>query len=230
MGDYFKDGEMTSIKSDLIIIKERLNANERIKFVSPEMIHTMRQTIETWQDACKVQINLLMKCNQDLETRIKQLENAYEADASVARDIIFDGARRAENIFSLHIRLSELEKWTRKEEDDVNERMKKLEHYIYGEGDISALIGQVDNLNKNWGHVSHQVDRLETEINTVRALGSRAYHPKKPHECPICLGDGNIYKHDLPTMHDKLFGWQTDQMGMAYKTCGTCEGKGIVWG
>jgi len=60
-------------------------------YVSANMIHEMRQTIETWQRGCEVQMLNLQKCN-------RELEKAYQADAQVAKDIIFEGARRNEEI------------------------------------------------------------------------------------------------------------------------------------
>jgi hypothetical protein len=60
-----------------------------------------------------------------------------------------------------------------------------------------------------------RIDGLEAEINIVRALGSRAFHPKKPHKCPVC--DGNCMRlnplSEIPINVD----------------CTVCEGKGVVW-
>lgn len=138
-------------------------------------------------------------------------------------------------------RLSELEQWTRKEEDSVHERLEKMEHYIYGEGDISALIGQVDSLNNNWGHVSHQADRLdkivnalnerihevELLVNAVRDSYNNLCAPslrKEPYKCPVCCGDGSI-PHKVP---DEM---TADHKGFVMKiVCHSCEGKGIIWG
>jgi hypothetical protein len=68
-----------------------------------------------------------------------------------------------------------------------------------------------NDFNRN-AHYLSQFDRLETEINTVRALGSRAYHTKKPHKCPVC--DGSMY---------------VESLGIGSK-CHSCEGKGVLWG
>ncbi len=59
-----------------------------------------------------------------------------------------------------------------------------------------------------------KLQELETEINTVRALGSRAFHPSRPHKCPVCDGRGKL--------------WPQGTIG--YDRCEPCEGKGVLWG
>lgn len=45
-------------------------------------------------------------------------------------------------------------------------RVDQIEKYIYSEGDISALIGQVDNVNKNSERLHHWLERLEKLVNS----------------------------------------------------------------
>ncbi len=109
--------------------------------------------------------------------------------------------------------------------DRMKEDIEKIESFIYGEGDISALIGMVDNMNKNWGHVSHQVDRLEEQINTMTSMPNVywAKYNKTPHKCPVCEGSGKGEKY-ADIMIDGVV------LNSNYHVCISCEGKGIVWG
>jgi hypothetical protein len=113
---------------------------------------------------------------------------------------------------------------------DIN----KIEQYIYGEGDIGALVGRIENLEKNDTFDDNQRDVLEKRINKLESHFSGDYQlvasKLNPHKCPICYGEGNIYKQEMPSVHDTLFGWQKDAMGTAYKPCKSCDGKGIIWG
>lgn len=65
-------------------------------------------------------------------------------------------------------------------------------------------------VEQNMNIIHEKIDALGTEINTVRTLGSRAFHPKKPYKCPVCDGNGGF----LSTEPNE---------------CHACEGKGIVW-
>lgn len=64
---------------------------------------------------------------------------------------------------SISTRLSELEEWTRKDEDIIYERLEKLE----------GLLDFTKNL-------------LNTKIHLDEKHGTR----KKPHKCPLCEGSG----------------------------------------
>ncbi len=58
-------------------ISKRMSKIEDI-CVTDSLIFTMRQTIETWQKGCEVQLNVLMKCNQELEKRVDKIEEEIE--------------------------------------------------------------------------------------------------------------------------------------------------------
>lgn len=95
---------------------------------------------------------------------------------------------------------------------DLSDRIEKLEKEnkkLRLDGNLCARDIQEDFGNK--------LKQIETEINIVRALGSRAFHPKRPHECPVCEGKGLIFlMMSITESHQAI--------------CQPCEGKGIVWG
>jgi chromosome segregation ATPase len=45
-----------------------------------------------------------------------------------------------------------------------NERITQIENHVYSYGDINAIQGQIDNLNKNSDSDEHQCKRLEVKI------------------------------------------------------------------
>jgi hypothetical protein len=53
---------------------------------------------------------------------------------------------------------------------------------------------------------------------------------KHPFKCPVCMGDGKVYVDYVLSQYMVLAGWKIDAEGKGYKTCHSCEGKGIVWG
>jgi hypothetical protein len=105
----------------------------------------------------------------------------------------------------------------------ISRRIEKLESWLYGDGDISALNGRMSNLEKNNEFDDHQRKRLEDKINYLEELiydvkAKLRESDKKPHRCPICDGRG-FYESMVPK-----------EPGRLDFTCKTCEGKGIVWG
>ena len=48
-----------------------------------------------------------------------------------------------------------------------NERIEGLERYIYSAGDVSAIQGQLDNLDKNLRYNFHEQERLEKRIECL---------------------------------------------------------------
>ncbi len=170
--------------------------------------------------------------------RMEKLEEAYKADAQVARDIIFEGARRNDEIRQIKSdcdshcgAILELERWKKaaieKNIQDVV-RLRELEN-IQAETRLCRL--ESDRLGeqldqKVWKFLTEKVDGLETEINVVRALGSRAFHPKKPHKCPVCEGKGIISTPD--TIRFDIVIAQSEKIG--WSACHACEGKGVLWG
>lgn len=73
-------------------------------------------------------------------------------------------------------------------------------------------------------NMQKKIKELETEINTVRALGSKAFYPEKPHKCPVCEGMG---KDKNPLVMGEITSPST--IYMKNPDCYVCNGKGIVW-
>jgi DNA repair exonuclease SbcCD ATPase subunit len=65
-------GKLKSTKAQADLVADHyIKTEKRLdKCVDIELIYTMRQTIETWQKGCEVQLNVLMKCNKELENQV----------------------------------------------------------------------------------------------------------------------------------------------------------------
>ena len=124
------------------------------------VIQSMKQTIEMWQKGCEVLIS-------DLQGRIKDIEYRLEHIIALPSE--------------LDIRLQDVERQLDKSQDYDVEFQKRLDKL-----DSDRLGQELDP--KVWKLVTERIDELESQLNIVRALGSRAYHPKKPHKCPVCDG------------------------------------------
>src|SRR5665213_2648812 len=73
------------------------NAIDQVKDeLSKEIAHIEARTIETWQQGCEVQINILMKCNKELEERIKQLESQIISDEIQGIHLLSEKIRKLE--------------------------------------------------------------------------------------------------------------------------------------
>ncbi len=101
----------------------------------------------------------------------------------------------------------------------IDARIKTLEEIMTGQLDPTAFV-----------ILKEKITALETEINTVRALGSRAYHPRKPHKCPVCEGSQRDYFDMLLACSQYPDNTKLDHEGRRYQECRACEGKGILWG
>ncbi len=106
-------------------------------YVSADILFQMRQTIETWQSGCEVQINTLMKCNKELEKQIHETRIQFINQSVKEEDAIH--AKYAERIGhlgkALHC-LSEENEKLRKIEKTVFELVDKIEeigNYYYKE-------------------------------------------------------------------------------------------------
>lgn len=128
--------------------------------------------------------------------------------------------------------------------DELEKDFKKVEHYFYGDGDISDIQGQLDNLTKHLSHLSFQVENLEfnnigqeldlklwvfmnerlDKLERVLSETKLTFFEmgcKKPYKCPVCNGIGekdNIHPIEQITNPKRFI------------KCSSCEGKGIVWG
>lgn len=105
-----------------------------------------------------------------------------------------------ESIASINVRLTALHEFKLRQIDENRKISRRVDEI---QNDQAKVINNcVDRINV-----------LQTEINTIRALGSGADHPKKPHKCPICDGRGQV---------------QLEILKISF--CLSCDGKGIIWG
>ena len=166
---------------------------------------------------------------QKLEIRIRETIDAM-VELSMRMNKMESQQREFEKqrVTPFEERLSELEQWTRKEEDRVHERLKELEERINGleafeeDGDyaINDLRDRVKDLEESYRKKPHKcgVDELEFKIMAhINDLYQRREKNdyKKPHKCPVCDAQG----------------WLIDSyLSEAKKIdCHACEGKGVVW-
>lgn len=141
--------------------------------------------------------------HESLGKRMLELEQAYKADGEVARDIIFEGARRSEEIRRV---ASECETHCgailslENQVKNIKEKFKDIHDWekVMSEGTSSMVV---------------RLDKLERHFSGDYQLVAST---KRPHKCPICDGKGY---------------WSRSENNMACGgRCDTCEAKGIVWG
>jgi len=145
-----------------------------------------------------------------LKERIKQLEEAYKADALVAKDIIFDGARRNEEIRNIKSEADMHCGAISVLEDKVKQIQENMFSNTYKEclNEHDERISVIEEMS-----IEKKLLQLEKETNTHWKLLSDLM-PKldrKPHKCPVCDGAGGF-------------------LSSHPNQCIPCEGKGIVWG
>ena len=107
---------------------------------------------------------------------------------------------------------------------NINETEK-----LYKEA-IDKLYERIAQLEMDRNSQKDKIDILETEINIVRSLGSRAFHPKKPQRCPVCQGTQRDYFDVLFPYSEYPQETKLDNQGRHYSDCRACDAKGIVWG
>ena len=154
--------------------------------------------------------------------RIEKLEQAYKDDAEVAKDIIYTGAKRSEEIRQI------------KSECEWRDSFKKL--ICDSITTCARRNGEFENLLCDYTAFKNalRVNGIEEAINLVKLINKKIcdleeliYEVKakqrecdrKPHKCPLCEGAGKVNL----LMHEK-------GTPIITKGCDACEGKGIVWG
>lgn len=90
--------------------------------------------------------------------------------------------------------------WLTAEVEKHKDHIMKLEDYMEMEGRVTG------------SDILLRLTAIETQLDTVRALGSRAYHPKVPHKCPVCLGEGKTVSLTNMKLYD----------------CKPCDGVGVI--
>jgi DNA repair exonuclease SbcCD ATPase subunit len=160
---------------------------------------------------------------------LKSVDEKVKETEKRVKDIEYRLFHIVELPSELDIRLQDVERRIDKIPDNYTRRDKEISKRI---DDIeNGLINRVGILGKalhDFSELSIRMDQLETELNTVRTLGSRAYHPKKPHKCPVCNGQGKFLTQSalLEPFEKRII----DSAGRHFTLCNGCEGKGIVWG
>jgi rubrerythrin len=145
-----------SIRTALKILEREIG-----KCVTGKMIFEMRQTIETWQRGCEVQLNVLMKCNQELEQRLNRIENepSYK---QIIDDIIGEIGKL---------------KSTKDQADLV------ADHYIKTESRLEKLEGYMEMEDRVTAtSVLRRIEEIANFCNT------NWKHNRRPHKCPVCDG------------------------------------------
>lgn len=210
------DGVINEIvRSDLQEEKYSIDHEQRIEKLEKDLTHEriMRKDL---RDYCMDRLGSALHPDETLNVfdRIVKLEEKIAVKAIDYETHIGNHIRQIRELDQdLGMSIDRIEKLEAnlKVEDrisasDVLCRLTKLESEQLGQ--------QLDP--KVWVFVNDRLDKLETEINIVRALGSRDYNSKKPHKCPIC--DGKGYWHDVE--NNIATGGR----------CSSCEGKGVLWG
>lgn len=162
------------------------------------------------------QWDLMYKTQDSLSKRMSKLEEAYQADAMVAKDIIFDGARRNEELRQVKSdcdshcgAISVLEDKMKQSTEWMMDKQEKLKFLDDG-------IDQVkDELSKEIGLLEARFRELERFQDVTHAQHRLFINKKSPHKCPMC---------------DDGIRLQPGSGGLGLTNCKTCEGKGIVWG
>jgi hypothetical protein len=102
----------------------------------------------------------------------------------------------------------------------VNERLDKLE------GLFLRMDHHEASLQRKWQantELSQRLSEIEDLVNAIRGSYNNLCAPSLkqiPHKCPVCDGNKKVL--------DKLCSFTN--AGVHYRNCGSCEGKGIVWG
>lgn len=95
----------------------------------------------------------------------------------------------------------------------------KLQEHYYSDGDISAIHGQLANIEKNNKFDEHQRKILEDRITELeKSKGSLRRDDyvmnKKPHKCPVCM----------------VWLYLQDPINLSKWICKACQNTGIIWG
>lgn len=163
--------------------------------------------------------------------KIGKLEDAYEADAQVARDIIFEGAKRNERQKDLEERIKKLEALNQQcfDANPISEIEKRFDENEMGLQshydsllsldkritDVLEVCVKEDDFYGFRVEIRKNIDEIQAQLDVIRKVGVKVNN-KKPHPCPLCEGKG--YWHKI------------ENNISCGGRCNTCEGKGIVWG
>lgn len=85
--------------------------------------------------------------------------------------------------------------------------------------EVTKLQLEIAVLRETIKGLEARLEPVERWKKTAKVLCDQS---KKPHKCPVCFGDGgwNLISAEEMQNND----------GKIFKTCKSCEGKGILWG
>lgn len=174
------------------------------------------------------------------------VENRIEAVEADIKDLQYI-ADKLQNFFSGKVK-NPIYEAIEAHIEEFNKRLGILDNKIIDTNDLDERVDGLENIQAEprlikleemmadrldptaFVILKEKITVLETEINTVRALGSCAYHPKRPHKCPVCEGSQRDYFDMLLVCSQYPDNTKLDQEGRRYQECRACEGKGILWG
>lgn len=161
----------------------------------------------------------------DLFSKVdKHWDLLYQADENLSKRIN-DTLKESVKMFS------DLEKYMIKNHIDHDERIHNIEKWKKSINDdyVEFKMGY-STLKEIWieqnvRNIHERIDVLETEINKS--------HTKKPHECPVCDGEGKCRR--CRGTGEYFTGNSPGQTAICEFCHGKtlrkpCEGKGIIWG
>lgn len=119
---------------------------------------------------------------------------------------------------------------------EIQDRLKDLEyrlnHFVEFPRELDVRLEDVERRIDKLADSHVEMKAMIVEINRFQDIACEQYKfntKNKPHKCPVCDGHGLMYLNHMCTQQMLSAGWQADSMGMAYRSCVSCEGKGIVW-
>lgn len=140
----------------------------------PCSIQSFVMRLDELAKKCETEWKMFYSSAEGLSKRMAKLEEAYKADAQVAKDIIFEGARRNEELRRVasdcdsHCgAITCLERKV--------EALEKTNQQCFDANPIAKIYERFKELEKSI---------LETRIQFIDQVGNE----KKPHRCPICIG------------------------------------------
>lgn len=125
--------------------------------------------------------------------------------------------------------------WHKGQIEALAERIKSLENQttkdaVYNQNCFHGFLDKIKNLEE---HKNYQIDEnrkvskrldeidkqiIETRIQFINQIGNE----KRPHTCPVCNGTGEL---ELQSIEETI-----NNDNKRFKTCHSCEGKGVLWG
>ncbi len=186
-------------------------------------------------DSCIPAQDTLSVCKHQVPTKFGCKECFIENGLS-----IFDWSIRTrvdeiddklkETIFSLNNRINALHKFKLNQIDDKKQTNKRIEEL---ENAYKADFETAKEIIFAGAQTHASILRLEKGLKDLEQLfydekEKFRCNDKKPHECPVCNGEGRKIL-TVNSMHP-LQSYTVDAGGVHSRCCEACKGKGIVWG